>query len=409
MKKITIKNLNLVVLICLAAVNLFAQSQREIYADTDIGWMKKIEFSTPPKSITNEDRKYTAKQVGDAQNILLWMQQTFSPKGMLGDVKWYTNTPAKSEPVTSKYYSFGEAGKNARRALPHLYGAYGKFFVFLKKDASGKFVPENNDQIRWNIEANGVENISWQIEALSTPEDYYFLMPRYEIGLKGTLNKEWNQSAANFRNFTNHPNLRNYDHYYIPSGQIPNQLDFYTVIMTKSRQPLPFEHITVGEFIKRLEERLPMIYQMQINSGSKDIDLKARAEKGFQAFKNKFAARSNEKAYLPEKFQLDLFHFADSDEKSTFPWFQTANGKYENRDGFPTFFPVLKLKKGVREASITGDPQWLVIRWNAPMSKTLAGDVHYMDSILNRFNYEYVYEYFFGDKKPAPLYKPLGF
>lgn len=42
------------------------------------------------------------------------------------------------------------------------------------------------------------------------------------------------------------------------------------------------------------------------------------------------------------------------------------------------------------------------------VGKIRTGDVHYMDSILNRFNYEYVYKHFFG-KRPAEQYKPLGF
>ncbi|WP_028296956.1 hypothetical protein [Olivibacter sitiensis] len=385
-----------------------AQSTRKAYADIDIGWLRKIEFKEPPKAIINQDRNYTAKQAGYAQAMLTWIQQTYSPKGMLGDMKWYTFVPDKSEPVTSKDYDYNEAEKNNRNAWPNYYGAYAKLSLFLKKDASGKFVPETGHHIRWLIEANGVETISKQLVSLSTPEEYYFLMPRYEVGLKGSLDKTWYAEAAKFRNFTNHPNLKNYVHYYIPNGQVTDgKDDFYVVIMTKNRQPLPFEQVTVGEFIRQVEKQLPLMYQMAINGGSKDINLKARANGGFQIFKKRFAAKANENVYLSENNQLGLFDFANADENSTFPWFQTSSGTFQNSDGYPTFFPLLKLKKGVKEASVSGDPQWLVVRWAPPLSKNLAGDIHYMDTILNRFNYEYVYNYFFGDKRPTESYKPL--
>lgn len=384
-----------------------AQSKREAYSALDIGWMKKIEFKAPPKPMTIDTRSYTAKQIGYAQAMLTWIQQTYTPKGMFGDLKWYTFEPDKSEPVTSKDYDYNEAEKNNRRALPNYYGAYAKLSLFLKKDANGKWVPETGHDIRWLIEANGVGTISRPVVRLSTPDEYYFLMPRYEIGMKGSLDKTWYAEAANFRNFSNHPNLKNYDHYYIPNGQVTDgKDDFYAVIMTKNRQPLPFEQVTVGEFIRQLEKQLPLMYQMAINGGSKDIDLKARANKGFQIFKQRFAAKADEKVYLSENNQLGLFDFTDADEGATFPWFQTASGTYQNRDGAPTYFPLLKLKKGVKEASVSGEPQWLVIRWMPPLTKNLAGDVHYMDTILSRFNYDYVYQYFFGDKKPTEPYKP---
>ncbi|RDC55295.1 hypothetical protein DU508_17125 [Pedobacter chinensis] len=386
-----------------------AQSKREAYATLDIGWMKKIEFKTPPQPLTNQDRSYTAKQIGYAQHMLTWIQQTYAPKGMLGDARLFVFVPPKSEPVTSKYYDYNEAEKNNRRALPYNYGAYAKLSLFLKKDANGKFVPETDHHIRWLIEANGLETISQQIVSLSTPEEYYFLMPRYDIGLKGSLDKTWYAEAAKFQNFNNHPNLKNYDHYYIPNGQVTaGKDDFYTVIMTKNSQPLPFEQVTVGEFIRQVEKQLPMMYQIAINGGSKDIDLKARANRGFQIFKNKFSAKANEKVYLPESTQLNLFDFANADENSTFSNFKTASGTYQNCDGCSTFFPLLKLKKGVKEASATSEPLWLVIRWMPPLTRTLDGDRHYMETILNQFNYDYVYNYFFGNR-PTQSYQPINF
>lgn len=405
MKKIMRKNLHLIFLICFAALNLQAQSMREPYSNVDAGWKKKIVFNTPPKTMTVDDRNYSVKQVGDAQTMLTWMQETFSPKGMLGDAKWYLNPTAKSEPVTSKYFGLDEAAKRNRTALPHLWGAYSKFNVFLKKDASGKYVEETPHEIRWNIEVNGLENFSYQISAISTPEEYYFLMPRYEIGMRGLMESDYSKNAANFRNFTNHPNLKKYDHYYVPSRTLsPGSNDYYVVIMTKDQKPLPFEHVTIGDFIKQLEKQFPLMLYMKANERD-NPKFKEQAEKGFQIFKDRFAAKANEKVYLQKGIQLDILFFSNADEKSTFRWLQTT--AIEKETGY-SYFPLLKTGKRVKEASMNGEAQWLFMRWEPPMSKTLAGDVHYMDSMLNRFNYDYVHNYFFG-KRPTEPYKPLNY
>lgn len=397
------KKLTLIFLIYLAALNLQAQEMRAPYSNVDVGWKKKIVFNTPPTTMKVDDRNYSVKQVGDAQTMLTWMQATFSPKGMLGDSKWYLNASAKSEPVTSKYFGLDEAAKRNRTALPHLWGAYSKFNVFLKKDASGKYVEETPHEIRWNIEVNGIENISWQIPAISTPEDYYFLMPRYEIGMRGLMESDYSKNAANFRGFTNHPNLKKYDHYYVPSRTLsPGSNDYYIVVMTKDQKPLPFEHVTVSDFIKQMERQLPMLIEMHRNPREGEVKFKERVLRGFQIFKDRFAAKANEKVYLNEGLQLDLLNFSNADEKSTFRWLQTT--AIEKETGYP-YFPLLKTGKRLKEASMNGEAQWLFMRWEPPMSKTLAGDVHYMDSMLNRFNYDYVYNYFFG-KRPTEPYKP---
>lgn len=408
---VTVKALFFSLIFCPVAINLQAQTKelpRKDVTHVDIGWKKIVEFKEPPKPLPFEERHYTAKQIGYAQTFITWMQQTFTPKGMLGESRYYLIASSKSEPVTGKYYTYNEAEKNNRRALPNPYGAFSRFYLFLKKDENGKYVQATNHQILWNIEANAIENISQQIIALSTPEEYYFIMPRYEVGMKGTLDVSWNEEAAQLQNFSNHPNLKKYDHYYVPSRILNSfaPVAYYVVIMTKNNQPLPFEQVTVGEFIEQLELQLPMMYKIAINQGSKDIDLMERAKRGFQIFKNRFGKQVNEKVYLPEGLQLNLFNFTDADENSEFNWFKTV-ATFEVRRSPFTYFPLMKVKKGVREACATGDPQWLVIKWAAPETKNLTGDIHYMESMLNRFNYDYVYNYFFGDKRPTTPYKPL--
>ncbi|MBK8141439.1 MAG: hypothetical protein IPK57_10760 [Chitinophagaceae bacterium] len=54
----------------------------------------------------------------------------------------------------------------------------------------------------------------------------------------------------------------------------------------------------------------------------------------------------------------------------------------------------------------TDQPQWITIRWTLGMPNS-AYNVHMMESILNNFNFDYVYKYLFGSTKITESYKPL--
>ena len=72
-----------------------------------------------------------------------------------------------------------------------------------------------------------------------------------------------------------------------------------------------------------------------------------------------------------------------------------------------TSFPILKVKKSARELCKTDQPQWLVIRWSFGMENQ-AYFMHFHESILNNFNFEYAYNYFFDPEKvKGQSYKPL--
>ena len=76
------------------------------------------------------------------------------------------------------------------------------------------------------------------------------------------------------------------------------------------------------------------------------------------------------------------------------------------KEGETPTFPILKVKKTTMALCKTDQPQWLVIRWtmgmaNAPFNKYLH------ESILNNFNFNYAYNYFFENNKVTEVYKPL--
>ena len=169
-----------IILIALAAVSISSQAQvyvdrigfkLESIAHIDIGWMKIYNHPTPAKGKTLGNRVYSARQMGYCQQFVEWMQQSYIPKGCLGDAGEYQNAIPKFSGTNSLK---GNAINEHLAALPHLYGAFSKMYMFLKKDAGGKFVPQNSFSEYWRIEANQLQYISQPLSFISSAA-YHFV------------------------------------------------------------------------------------------------------------------------------------------------------------------------------------------------------------------------------------------
>src|SRR4249919_3548830 len=100
-----------IILIALVAVSISLKAQvyvdrigfkLETIADIDIGWMKIYKHSTPAKGKTLGDRIYSDKQIGYCQQFVEWMQQSYLPKGCLGDAGYYQNAIPKFSGTNSR-------------------------------------------------------------------------------------------------------------------------------------------------------------------------------------------------------------------------------------------------------------------------------------------------------------------
>lgn len=67
----------------------------ESIADINIGWMKIYNHPNPPTGKTLGNRVYSAKQIGYSQQFVEWMQQSYIPKGCLGNAGYYQNAIPK--------------------------------------------------------------------------------------------------------------------------------------------------------------------------------------------------------------------------------------------------------------------------------------------------------------------------
>lgn len=366
----------------------------ESIADMELGWIKTYNYTSPPTAKQLGNRTYSAAQIGYSQEFIEWMQQTYLPKGCLGDARFYQNAIAKFSSTNSR---LGNAINSHIEALPQLYGAYTKMYMYLKKDAAGKFVPQNNFAEYWQIEANQLQYISKPVSFISSTEEYYFVLPNFEKHPKGYDDKD--KTASDLKGFHNHKNISGYTHFYIPPKIISDN-PFYVVVMTKDNE-LPFEKITIGEFFTTVERKFP-VWQ---NITPVPTEQFATARKNLARLKEKYKSKWNEVAQLKlSGTDISLWDFVNATEDHE-DFFD--NKDMYGKEGMYTTFPILKVKKGVRELCKTGGPQWLVVRWTMGMPNQ-AFNIHLHESILNNFNFDYAYKFFFQPEKvKGQPYKPL--
>src|SRR5688500_4102612 len=92
-----------IILVALLAISIASQAQ--VYVDRigfkletishlDIGWIKIYKYP-PAKGKTLGNRVYSDKQMGYAQQFVEWMQQSYTPKGCLGDAGIFQNAIPK--------------------------------------------------------------------------------------------------------------------------------------------------------------------------------------------------------------------------------------------------------------------------------------------------------------------------
>ena len=393
-----------IILIALVAVSITSQAQvyvdrigfkLESIADIDIGWMKIYKHPTPAKGKTLGNRIYSDKQIGYCQQFVEWMQQSYLPKGCLGDAGYYQNYIPKFNSTNSL---LGNAINQHAAALPHLYGAVSKMYMFLKWDAQGKYVPQNSFSEYWRIEANQLQYISKPVSFISSAEEYYFVLPDFTSNSKGYDADD--KAASNLLGFANHKNIEGYKHFYIPPKTIGDDAG-YVVIMTKDNNELPFEKITIGEFFTQAEKQLPGWQKINPTSPEKF----ALAQKNLARLKEKYKSKWNDIAELKlSGTEITLIDFVNATEG--------YDDMFDNKDiygkgGVHTTFPILRVRKPALDLCKTDQPQWLVIRWTMGMPNQ-AFNLHLHESIMNNFNFKYAYDYFFNPEKvKGQPYKPL--
>lgn len=356
--------------------------------DSVIGWMKVYHFKGVKEPLKVDAKNYSAAQLSIADSLANWIQASYIPKGGLGDVK---------KSVSEKLNDYNQH----TAALPPSYGSYATTYVFLKYNSSHKLVPANNLGTSWTIMANAVPS-GWEIPDLSSPQQCYFTLPSFE-------HSQDPESVKKIYDLTQTPNLKPYISFWVKNPEAGNGTNY--VLLCKDNKS-PFIKLTKGEYLELLDISIPNVYQREkkkiheanlgnqksIDNFMKYLDEKNEKRKAsLKSIKEKYKDRLEETALTnaqPSVQDLDNGRDVFSNGYLTDP--ESTSGRV----------PVYKIDPAMAELCKTNHPQWILISWWWAPNNPVENYMH--ESIINNFNFAYVYDFFFDPEKvKGQPYKPL--
>lgn len=375
-------------LFSISVLSSFAQSiPPSSIEDSVIGWMKLYHFKGVSQPMKVDNKFYSATQLSICDSFANWMQASYVPKGGLGDVK---------KTVSEK---LGVYNQNTA-ALPQSYGAYAITYTFLKYNSSRKMVPENSLGLSWGVMANATPG--WEIKDISSPSQYYFTMPSFDNVFDGDATKKVHDLSKN-------SSTKPYISFWIKNIEAGNGTDY--ILLCKDNRS-PFIKLTKGEYLQALEQAIPKIYQQE----KKKIYEKAQGNQKDITYFMGYLDQKNEKciSFLKqtrEKYKDRLGEVALTSAQPSLADLETgrdvfSNGYLSDAESTSGRMPVYKIDAAMAELCKKDKPQWILISWwwapNQPVEKYMH------ESIINNFNFDYVYNFFFDPEKvKGQQYKPL--
>ena len=384
------KNILVASLLLASLLNAIAQPiPPQSIQDDVIGWMKVYHFkgAKEPKKVDN--KLYSVAQLSICDTLANWIQASYMPKGGLGDVK-------RSVSTQLGLYNQHTAGQ------PQSYGAYSKTYIELKYNSSKKLEPFTNSHVYWGVFANQIPG-DWGVRDICTPTQYYFTIPSFESSeMDPAKTKEYHDLSKIEK-------LKPYITLWVKNLGFGGGNE--AVLLCKDNKS-PFVKITKGEFLQAMEAALPRYYeaekkkisereqgvQERVNREVKWLDEKIkRYSEGLNRNKEKYKNRLGELATTAAQPSLnDLDNGRDLFSSGYLTDTESTSGRQ----------PVYKVDPVMAELCKKDNPQWILISWN--YSPNNAIEKHQHESIINNFNFDYVYNFFFnpGKVKGQP-YKPL--
>lgn len=349
--------------------------------DSVIGW-----YSAAPKKATipqtGEGKTFSVKQQEHLNEIIRWMRQTYTPVGGLG---------------THKHGYFISAGeyRPIKRYPPHSYGVdfrvWNVSYTYNGRwlDAKGHFKPVSEEYTRFDVEVNTLPG-TWPISWINNDDRYVFTWEEDKTGsnLIGDERKKADQKI--------HPNL-----YPWLTWQNKQVQSIFLVPGNK----LPIVAVTKGELLQMAEESYETLLKelkmtVEQEFGTSDKEAFERAYQGrkkvmekyllnIQKLKTKHSATLNEPAIV-SNYSMNIYSFETDPDP-----FVIRELALNNKD----YYRIYKYSKELLQKCKTDQPQWLNI--SVPYRTKADGNQEYemYKSVIENFNYEYAYNYFFNPEK----------
>lgn len=386
---------NILLLFC--SLTLFSNminsqiTQQQAIEDSVFGWYKVYHLKGAKEIKKMDNRVFSIAQLSICDSLVNWMQASYIPKGGIGDIKKVI-FPKKND------YSPYNIG------LPQGFGVTS--FLWSMTWKNGKIVPIQETEIPWGISANEVPGMS--INMLSTDKQYYFFTEEGDRFFEGTT-----EEVRKKYEIKTLPQFKKYTTWHLTSSRYDRNASLVDAVLLCKNNMLPFIPVSIGELIqqtgemikiKHEEEKKKIIEKAQGNQH--DIDYFTRYEnEKFEKAKasvtkllEKYKTRLNEHSALPSNYDYtDLANGYDMFTRS-----KIEEAPYS----VPQLFPVYKLAPNTYELCKNDQPQWILVTWNWITSNV--SELHMHESIINNFNFDYVYNFFFDPEKvKGQPYKPL--
>ena len=366
---------------CLSVTTLLAQPiPQKTIEDSVLGWMKVYNYKGAKASMKMDDKNYSIAQLSVCDSLVNWMQASYIPKGGLGDVK---------RVVAEKQ---GLYNKNDA-AMPQSYGANASIYSQLKYNAEGKRVLLTSDAIFWSIMAN--TSVGIPADAICTPTTYYFTLPSF----KEFRNSE---NSPQVLSMTSHPNTKKYPAYL--KRNTAGMFDFGLMIYPENK--FPFIKITKAEYLDQIAEAIARKYALEKEDAIKKWyteETRATARKyADDRYQKRLAVLKNNRDKYKNDLNTEAEIFTDQPDilLENYPDVFEGNGPGSKK------LPVYKIDPVIAENCKKDKPQWFMVTWNGGLNSTVGNTLH--QSILNNFNFEYLYNFFFyPEKVKGQSYKPL--
>ncbi len=378
-----------IIILIAGATAMYAQPiPSQSIEDSIIGWMKVYKYKGIKEPMQVDGKLYSAAQLSICDTLANWIQASYVPKGGLGDVK-------KSVSEKLGLYNQHTAAK------PQSYGAYAKTYFELKYNSSHKLEPFTNSHVTWSIFANDVPG-DWPVRDICTPTQYYFTIPTAETEIDDEKTKK-------LLDMTGKANIKPYNSFWVKNMGYGGGRE--NVLLSKDNKS-PFLALTKEEYLQAWETAIPFYYeaekkkiieaeqgdQQRIAVSVKQLDEKTeRIRSGLKDNNEKYRNRLDEPALIsPQQSISDLLNGQDL----------FSNGYLGDPESTTGRIPVYRIDPEMAELCKQDKPQWILVHWDYypgdPVEK------HQHDAIINNFNFEYVYNFFFAPEKvEGQPYKPL--
>lgn len=370
-----------VVLISLAAAALSAQAiPKDTIRDKEIGWMEVYSTAKPVAAATVDHRHYSSAQLAVAQQLRAWMQATYVPKAGLGNA------------VLTVSEKLGPYNQNTA-ALPQLFGGLARIYTDLKYGAGQKIERASNSHIIWAVTANAF--MGEPAEALSTPQRYYFTLP--------TMAQQYFGGEVQDQQFdlSRHPVLGRF-----PSWMQRNSVNGNRkfILMAKDRQ-LPFRALTRGEYLEVIEAAAIRLIDEERKKLLGDAN-KRFVEAALPDLEKKHAARLSVLAANKTRYKDRLKETAEITTIEPDGRLENVPDVFDGTGGSPTRLKVYTIDPAIAERAKTTEPAWILVAWTAEFNDPASRHLH--EAVITKFNFEYVYDYFFAPEKVKGVaYTPL--